>query len=419
MKTTRESSRSTRAGLHGRGGGARTAVVAVLAAAAAGFGGYFLARELGAGPPRAEEAPTGRPQAPIASPSERRPVGTAPGEDPERAAKRGWVEANNRANALLDAGELEAAVELFARCFAAVPTDDVFRRNLAEARFRLATRLNAEHELALAIDELARAVEVAPERAELVELLARWRRELELAAGDTVALGSYFKVEYDDSRADIVQHAQEVLDFLEGGGRYGQGAYETLRGVFRADPVLMSDEKIRVVLYDRAEFDRLTGLGDWAGGVFDGVIRVAVDDLTRERSRWERILRHELVHAFVRDVGGRDVPGWLNEGLAQYFEEPTPGLAEARATLAGTELFPLERLRESLATWKNQGEIARAYAQSLAFVAFLRDTVGDGGLAELLAACRAQGAVEGTRSLAGVPLDAYLSDLAVQVGARR
>src|SRR5690606_4471117 len=105
---------------------------------------------------------------------------------------------------------------------------------------------------------------------------------------------SYFRVEYDGDREDLVQHVQQVLDFLEGGGRYGSGAYEDLRGFFRSDPVISAGEKIRVVLYDRAEFDHLTGLGDWAGGVFDGTIRIAVDDLDLERRRWERILRHEL-----------------------------------------------------------------------------------------------------------------------------
>jgi tetratricopeptide (TPR) repeat protein len=388
-------------------------VVGILAAAAAGLGGYFLAREVGGARARAEEAAQERPAAPIASPSERRPLGPDPATLDPRASERRWIETNNRARGLLEAGRLAEAVELFAACHAAVPGDDVFRRNLAEARFRLATQVYADGDLEGGIAELALAVEAAPERQELVDLLERWRRELELADGDTVAPGSYFHVEYDGGRTDLVAHAQEVLDFLEGGGRYGEGAYETLRGVFRADPVLENGEKIRVVIYDRAEFDRLTGLGDWAGGVFDGVIRVAVDDLQRERPRWERILRHELVHAFVREVGGRDVPGWLNEGLAQLHEEDSPDLAGARTALAGAELFPLEDLQESLATWNDPDAIARAYAQSLAFVAFLREHVGDGGLAALLTGCR-----EGKKpaEIAGVPLETYLSDLSIELG---
>jgi len=397
-----------------RRGRARTAVLGVLAAVAAGFGGYFAARAIGARTPHAEEVEPVRPEAPIASPSERSPLPVAREETSSGPSKRTWVEQNNRANALLEDGELEAAIELFAGCVEAVPEDDVFRRNLAEARFRLASRHYGDGDLAGAIAELERAVETAPERDELVRELARWKRELELAENDTFAPGAYFRIEYDGSRADVVQHVQEVLDFLEGGGRYNEGAYEMLRGAFRADPVLTGGDKIRVVLYDRAEFDKLTGLGDWAGGVFDGVIRVAVDDLLRERPRWERILRHELVHAFVRHVGGRDVPGWLNEGLAQVFEEPTLDLPSAYATLEGHTLFPLERLQESLATWSDKEEITRAYAQSLAFVAFLRETVGDSGIVELLAACKRG---EPADAISGVPLDAYLSDLATKVGA--
>ena len=179
--------------------------------------------------------------------------------------------------------------------------------------------------------------------------------------------------------------------------------------------MLTSGEKIRVVVYDRAEFDRLTGLGDWAGGVFDGVIRVALDDLASERGRWERVLRHELAHAFVRVVGGDGVPGWLNEGLAQLLEEENaPNVALARAQIAGEELFALERLKESLATWTDAGEIARAYAQSLVFVAYLRDAAGEDALLALLASCRQGSPAE----LAGVPLETHLAHLAADLGGK-
>ena len=352
-----------------------------------------------------------------ASPNQRHVVDVGGDEVAPSSDNSHWIEQNNRARLLLDEGRLAEAVELFAGCHDAVPEDDVFRRNLAEALFRLANRTHEAAELEAAILRLERAVEVAPERDELARLLDRWRKELKLAEGDTFSPGNYFRVEYDGERGDLLKHNQEVLDFLEGGGSYRVGAYETLRGFFGVDPVIESGERIRVVLYDREEFDALTGLGDWAGGVFDGVIRVAVDDLSSERTRWERILRHELVHAFVREVGGRKVPGWLNEGLAQLLEEDRPNVSLARAEIKGTPLFPLERLQESLATWTDVQEIQRAYAESLVFVDFLkRETAVD--LTKLLRACREGEAVDGAYKVDGVPLSTYLSDLELDLAGR-
>ena len=49
----------------------------------------------------------------------------------------------------------------------------------------------------------------------------------------------------------------------------------------------------------REEFSKLTGLGHWAGGAYDGRIRVPVTDLAKEERPLVRVLRHELVHAVV------------------------------------------------------------------------------------------------------------------------
>ncbi|MEM7306041.1 MAG: tetratricopeptide repeat protein [Planctomycetota bacterium] len=410
--------RRTRRGAGRRRGGASRTLLAVCALAVAAGAGFFAAAHLRpSSPEAAEEAPSQPVSRPVASP-ERRPVPEErPSPTPVDADNARWIERNNEARDLLEAGELERAVELFAACYAARPDNDVFRRNLAEALFRLATSLHERGELERAVETLARSVETAPERDELAALLERWRRELELALGDTYAPGNYFRIEYDGQRRDLQRHDQEVIDFLEGGGRYREGAYETLRGFFGIDPVIDGGERIRVVLYDRAEFDTLTGLGDWAGGVFDGVIRVAVDDLSTERGRWERILRHELVHAFVRELGGRDVPGWLNEGLAQLLEVEKPSVNLARGELVGAPLFALDALRESLSTWKDPQEISRAYAQSLTLVAMIREQHGDAVLVQLLRGCSAGQSVEESFRAAtgGVALSTVLLDLELEL----
>ncbi|MCZ6598242.1 MAG: peptidase MA family metallohydrolase [Planctomycetota bacterium] len=345
----------------------------------------------------------------VASPS-RRLVDSGADEPAEERADLRWVRRNNEAMAELDAGHVARAIELFRECHEAEPENDIFRRNLAESLSRLAWQNYDEGGLKDALATLEEAHTLAPERDDLTRQIARWRTELELAANHVTAPGIYFELSYDAEREDLVLHAQTVLDFLEGGGGH-VAAYEDMRNWFGIDPYLESGRKLRVVLYDRADFDTLTGLGDWAGGVFDGVLRITVEDLETERSRWQRILRHELVHAFVREVGGRDVPGWLNEGLAQLLEGDVK-VEQARRSLSGAEFFPLERLRASLATWQRKEDIALAYAQSLALVEHLERTYGSDELGRMLRGCKeGRTPAELFEERNGFGLDTVLEDL--------
>lgn len=57
----------------------------------------------------------------------------------------------------------------------------------------------------------------------------------------------------------------------------------------------------------------------WAAASFDGQVHLPLDPAI-DPGRRDVILRHELTHAFLADAGGGQVPLWLNEGLAQYFQ---------------------------------------------------------------------------------------------------
>ncbi len=328
-----------------------------------------------------------------------------------------WIERNNEATELLAQEEYERAIALFDACLAANPEHAVFRLNLVEALVRFARQLHDAGELASAVEHLARAVDLGKEREDretLRAVLARWREELELEQGHEERASDLFELSYDTSRSDLLHHSQDVLDHLE-------RVYEDLREWFVADPVREAGRPpIRVVLYNREEFDRLTGLGDWAGGAFDGVVRVPIEDLLSERWSWENVLRHELVHAFLHAIGGRQVPGWLNEGLAQYLET-SPQVDVARRKLqtaleGGQELYPLGELEGSLAAWSDPGSITLAYAQSLVLIDHI---AGHYGLEVLRAMVRACGgaeagpanAAEAFERMTAVPLSFVLEDL--------
>ena len=114
-------------------------------------------------------------------------------------------------------------------------------------------------------------------------------------------LTEHFEVVYEFDRDEVRSEIDSIGVLLE-------DAYLEFGEAFASFPVEGGRRRIRVVLYTREEFDAVTGVEDWVGGIFDGTIRVPVASLTEELPRVSRVLRHELLHAFVDHVGGSEVP---------------------------------------------------------------------------------------------------------------
>jgi len=328
-----------------------------------------------------------------------------------------WTELNERAIQALEAGEFESAVKLFEECHEGEPSEPAFAANLAEALARWARALQEVGEVGLEIPiaHLERALILAPGRSGLAGLLERWKKQALAEAEFWTDESLHFRFSYDGGRSDLLLRGYYQLSAAleEAYGEFGQ-----LFNHYPADP---GKPKIRVVLYQRDEFQAVTGIGHWAGGVYDGVIRIPVADFDRQKEELMRILRHELMHAFLRAVGGPEVPGWLNEGLAQWHEEVfldrrAADVQRARKRLQGEELFPLERLHGSLATWTDEEDIARGYAQALALTNFIARWYGEGTLYEM-----AEGVGKGKtceevfKLRIGVDLDAVVADLAADL----
>jgi len=318
-----------------------------------------------------------------------------------------WVALNNEATGALAQGDLEGAVERFERCVAGAPGQAIYAANLAEALIRLARHEYDQDRLAAAIGHLQRALELADGREDieaLRALLARWQRELELESDDWTDDSQRFELSFDTDRLDLLHHSHEVLEHLE-------RSYDELVRWFGEDP-FPAGRRIRVVLYEPEDFDRLTGLGDWAGGLFDGVVRVSVRDLLGGQD-WRPVLTHELVHAFVQELGGSTVPGWLNEGLAQLLEDRPEALQRLSTRLEGQPLFSLEELSGSLISWQDTAAIGRAYAQSLLFVEHLRRTFGDEALRRMVGARRSGGTpASAFEAWSAIPLELAFQDWA-------
>lgn len=333
---------------------------------------------------------------------------------PERVEDK-WTQKNAEAIKLLNDGAFEEAVALFAECVVGDPTERVFQANLAEALARLA---RVEYEdvktRPQAIEHLEQAVELAPDRLDLVELLARWKAEAEVEGDFWTDRSAHFRLSYDGDRGELLGRGYDlVLRTLE-------DAYAEFADLFDVRPAEGGESAIEVVLLRREEFSKLTGLGHWAGGAYDGRIRVPVTDLAKEERQLVRVLRHELVHAFVQEAGGRGVVGWLNEGLAELLEVPAgasraAAIAEARerAQFDQIPFRSLEELGGTLASLGSVEEIRGAYVQSLAFVGWLEHWYGERVLFEMISGCREGASVQETfEARTRVHLEKAMEDLA-------
>jgi tetratricopeptide (TPR) repeat protein len=213
------------------------------------------------------------------------------------------------------------------------------------------------------------ALRHAPGHAQITRKLELWKKEADLHGRFDQRFGAHFTVLFEGpAEAELAARAVEILE--KAYWRLGAGLY--------AYP----SDVITVVLYTQEQFRDITQSPSWAGGAFDGRIRVPVRGALQNSREFERVLTHELTHAFVRSIGGRRVPYWLDEGLAMYFDG-TPIAARRAHVQKAAQLLPLTRLEQSFAGLDDAG--ARlAYAQSAVAVDRLISVTGTTPVVSLL-----------------------------------
>ena len=143
--------------------------------------------------------------------------------------------------------------------------------------------------------------------------------------------------------------------------------------------------KVEVVVYAERDWRLATQAPDWAGGLFDGRVRVPAQGLTGVTPQLLSVLKHEMTHAFVHARTNGRAPTWLHEGLAQA-EEGRSSAPYAGALLAawrGGRSFGLRNLEGPFGRFSG-GQARAGYVLSLAAVEMLRDTRGPGAVAHLL-----------------------------------
>src|SRR5262249_42063701 len=100
-------------------------------------------------------------------------------------------------------------------------------------------------------------------------------------------------------------------------------------------------DTVTVILYTNREFQDITRSPVWAGGGYDGRIRIAVGGVQSSREL-DRVVNRELAPAVGASAAPRRVPAWLDEGLATHLESSDH--AWVADVLSGAEIMPLEKL---------------------------------------------------------------------------
>jgi len=191
---------------------------------------------------------------------------------------------------------------------------------------------------------------------------------------------------------------QATVHWYKGDAAFGEAALAVAEtGLRDANRDIGAElpENVNIYIYasesDVREALRRVGR-EWAAGHANPEIGVVVTTVTpnvEARLNLGRQVPHELTHLLVYQATGdqyRNVPNWLNEGLAVNNEaQPDPDLLAAlKAARESGDLIPLAVLCRPFLL--DRAQAALAYAESASVVSYIRDHYGPQGLGGLLKA---------------------------------
>ena len=246
------------------------------------------------------------------------------------------------AQASLALGRTDAALSSLKR---AVQRDPKF----LHAYVLLAQVAYSAADLELALRSLEKAVSLAPRDRELASYLERWRNESTLHRSFDSKAGVRFNVLFEGPAQKAI--GDRIAAVLE-------SAYWSVGKQIDIYP----PTALEVILYSNKQFRDVTRAPAWAGGGYDGRIRLPIGGALKAPQTLDRVVVHEYVHSVVRTAAATGVPTWVNEGLASHLE-PGDKSWVARALKTTTERIPLQDLEDGFDEFDGETAIL-AYAES-------------------------------------------------------
>ncbi len=219
---------------------------------------------------------------------------------------------------------------------------------------------------------LQRSLELNPTDQELQKTLSRLERESSIESNSNTFTSVHFNLTCQDSFS--AEWAEDLLDLLE-------EAYSAVGDRLSFYPT----QRSQVLVMQTEEFRRVHDLPDWAGGLYDGKIRLPVPGCNTRPSALKGAVMHEYTHhvVFLRSAGNS--PIWLNEGLAQIFESDPDNSArfcELQSTLKAN--YNLEEIDALFKSNPGRQQAAALYQQALSASARLVNEHGWQRVSEFL-----------------------------------
>jgi tetratricopeptide (TPR) repeat protein len=242
---------------------------------------------------------------------------------------------------------------------------------LTPARAQLAQVVRRQGDFQEAIRQYEVVVAEMPDDASVRATLDRWKRERDLHERMRLEVGDFFTVSFQGPENAAM--AARALDSLN-------RAYWRICETLSAFP----QKSVPVVLYTGEQFRDITRAPQWAAAAFDGIIRVPVQGADEKGEDLDRVLAHEFAHALIRSLTTRNLPTWLNEGLASVLESESGDLEWAMKFVDKAGFKPdLRRLGAPFSRLSG-GDAQLAYATSALAARRLLDEAGGAAVAALL-----------------------------------
>lgn len=142
---------------------------------------------------------------------------------------------------------------------------------------------------------------------------------------------------------------------------------------------------VNVKVYTQEDFFKVAKLPEWAIGIFDGKMRLRVDEVQSAPALVRDLLFHEYTHAVLAMNVKQQVPAWFHEGIAQLmepqFRESAREQEQVRVALARHQIS-FEKLEDSFKEISDKGEAEQAYLLSKYFLTYLNRKYGHDKLRE-------------------------------------
>ena len=218
------------------------------------------------------------------------------------------------------------------------------------------------------------ALKLSPGRKEIIELLAKSRKETAVESVMDRGHSSRFDLTYDPG-VDT-GFALAILDVLESAANQ-----------VGAELGHFPEARVPVGIYRRDDFKTVTDSPDWAGGFYDGTIRLPFGSLKEITPVMRGVLFHEYAHVVIFDLTRGNCPLWFNEGIAEMFgrmqyNRPMPEFGRAARKKSFADFRKLESGFSSLST----ADAGLAYQQSYAMVNHMVTTYGWHRIKQILSA---------------------------------